>query len=229
MVLCVEGDVEPDEIARIAAEVLPAERAPIPAADFGEDEGLMPVAAFCSETAEISAPQFLIGVKLPAGLRGEEKLRLHLTAMLALRLLCGPASPFFTQLYAEGLLNTDFEYEADPSADTLTVILGGESRDPEAVLARFRETCERTVGEGFDGAAFERAKRASLGARLRGLEDFDSVCVALASGVFDGFCVLDAFRLLEAVGAEDCRLFVQEYLRPERMAMSVITPKKAQG
>ncbi len=228
MALCVEGDVDPEEIARIAAEMLPAERAPVPEADFGEKETLMPAAAFRSEAMEVSAPQFLIGLKLPAGLRGEEAARLRLTAGLALRMLCGTSSPFFTGLYAEGLLNTDFDFEVDAAADTLTVLVGGESREPEAVLRKFQEECARAAEQGFESAGFERAKRASIGARLRELEDFDNVCVALASGVFEGFCALDAFRLLEAVSAEDCRRFAAEYLRPERMAMSVITPKKAQ-
>lgn len=228
MALCVEGDVDPDEIARIVTEALPPERAPIPKADFGEREGLLPVQAFRSEEMEVSAPQFLIGLKLPEGLRGEEALRLRLTATLTMRMLCGSSSPFFTRLYAEGLLNTDFDYEVDAAADTLTVIVGGESREPETVLARFRDACARAAAEGFEASYFERAKRASLGARLRGLEDFDNVCVSLVSGVFDGFCALDAFRLLAELEAGDCRRFAEEYLRPERMALSVITPKKAQ-
>ena len=228
MVLCVEGDVDPDEIARIAAEVLPKDCAPVPTADFGEAESLLPVGASCCEEMPISAPQFLIGLKLPGGLRGEEALRLQLTATLAMRMLCGSSSPFFTRLYAEGLLTSDFDFEVDASAGTLTVIVGGESREPEKVLGQFGETCERIAAEGFEGAYFERAKRASLGARLRALEDFDSVCVSLASGVFEGYCALDAFRLLEKLSAEDCRRFAADYLLPERMALSVITPKKAQ-
>ena len=228
MTLCVEGDVDPDEIARIAEEVLPKPCAPVPAADFGEPETLLPAGTSCSEEMPVSAPQFLIGLKLPGTLRGEETLRLQMTAGLALRMLCGASSPFFTRLYAEGLLNTDFDFEVDPSAGTLTVIVGGESREPEKVLGEFQKACAQIAKEGFEPAYFERSKRASLGARLRGLEDFDSVCVSLASGVFDGYCALDAFALLESVGAEDCRRFVEEHLRPERMALSVITPKKAQ-
>ena len=229
MVLCVEGDVDPADIERIARELLPAECAPIPAADFGAPEGLLPAGSFRSEAMEVSAPQFLIGLKLPEGLRGEEALRLRLTATLALRMLCGGSSPFFTRLYAEGLLTGDFDYEVDAAADTLTVIVGGESKEPEKVLKELQDTCREIAEEGFAADYFVRAKRASLGARLRGLEDFDNVCISLASGVFDGFCALDAFRLLEEVSAEDCRRFVAEHLRPERMALSVITPKKAQG
>ena len=227
MVLCVEGNVDPEEIARIAREALPADCAPVPRADFGEEEGLLPVSALCRAQMEVSAPQFLIGIKLLPGVWGEAALRRRLVATLSMRMLCGSSSPFFTRLYEQGLLNMDFDYEVDASAGTVTVIVGGESRNPEAVLEAFKSECDRIAREGFAPAAFERARRASLGARLRGLEDFDNVCVSLAGGVFDGFCALDAFRLLEGVTAEDCRVFVQENLSSDRMAMSVIEPKKA--
>jgi predicted Zn-dependent peptidase len=81
------------------------------------------------------------------------------------------------------------------------------------------------VEKGFDAASFTRAKRASLGARLRALEDFDNVCVSLAMDHFDGYCSFDSFDLLESITAEDCRRFVEEALAPERLAMSVIAPK----
>lgn len=229
MVLCVEGDVDPDEIARIAAEVLPKERAPIPTADFGEKEELLPVGTYECVEMEVSAPQCLIGLKLPADLRGEQALRERLTAALAMRMLCGSSSPFYAKLYAEGLLTSDFDYEVDAAAGTITVIVGGESREPEKVLEQFKAACAKVAEEGFEPTFFERSKRASFGARLRGLEDFDNVCVSLASDVFDGYCSLDAFRLLEEVSAEDCRRFVEENLRGERMALSVVAPKKAQG
>ena len=226
MVLCVEGDVDPEAVARIAEELLPAERAPIPAADLGPDEGLLPAAPLVRAQMEVSAPQFLIGVKLDPGARGEDALRRRLVATLAMRMLCGASSPFFSRLYEQGLLNMDFDYEVDASAGTLLAIVGGESRNPDEVLAAFRAECTRIADEGFDEALFTRARRASLGARLRGLEDFDNVCVSLASGVFDGFCALDAFRLLEGVTREDCRRFVEENLTAERMAMSIIEAKK---
>ena len=226
MVLCVEGDVDPEDIARIAAEELSPDCAPIPKADFGEKESLLPVASVRREQMEVSAPQFLIGAKLPPNTGGDESMLRRISANLALRMLCGSSSPFYTRLYAEGLLNPSFDYEGDVSADTVTVIVGGESRDPDKVLEEFCKEAARIAEEGFDEDFFVRAKRASLGARLRGLEDFDNVCVSLASGVFDGCCALDSFALLESVKNEDCRRFVAENLVPERLAMSVIEPKK---
>ena len=229
MILCVEGDVDPGEIARIAEEVLPKEKMPVPRADFGEAESLIPSEHLRTVEMEVSAPQFLIGAKLLPGLRGTEALRQRLTASLALRMLCGTSSPFFTRLYADGTLNMDFDYEVDASADTLTMIVGGESKTPEKVLTELNAEIARIAEDGFDPAAFTRAKRASLGARLRALEDFDNVCVSLAMDSFDGYCSFDSFELLEEITAEDCRRFVAEELAPERLALSIVAPKRGEA
>ena len=225
MVLCVEGDVDPEAIVCVAQEVLPKEKAPVPAADFGPEESLLPAERLRSEAMEVSAPQFLIGAKLLPGLRGAEAQRQRLIAALSLRMLCGSSSPFFTRLYAEGTLNMDFDYEVDASAGTLTMIVGGESRTPEKVLEELNAEIARVSREGFDAKYFTRSKRASLGARLRALEDFDNVCVSLATDCFDGYCTFDSYELLEEITEEDCRRFVAEELAPERLAMSVIVPK----
>lgn len=227
MCLCVEGDVDPERIEAIARDLLPADLAPVPEADFGPEEGPLPCETLHREAMAVSAPQFLIGAKLRPE-SGEAGLRQRIVAQLALRLLVGSSSPFYTRLYSEGVLNRDFDYEADFSAGTGLLLLGGESETPETVLEAFNEEIARVCAAGFDANAFERGKRASYGARLRGLEDFESVCVALATAQFEGFCPLDAPAVLGRVTKEECEAFVRENLRPERLALSVIEPEKGE-
>lgn len=227
MCLCVEGDVDPERIEALVRTLLPDEEAPVPQADFGPEEGPFPVEALHREAMPVSAPQFLIGAKLRAE-SGEPGLRQRIVAQLALRLLVGSSSPLYSSLYAAGTLNRDFDYEADFAAGTGTVLLGGESEAPEAVLAALNGEIAKVCAEGFEAAAFERAKRASYGARLRGLEDFESVCVALATAQFEGFCPLDAPELLGEITRAECEAFVRENLQPERFALSIIEPKKGE-
>lgn len=224
MVLCVEGDVDPALIERIAREELPSALSPVPAVDFGAPESLLPVERLHRETMSVSAPQFFIGAKLRPEAAGQDALRLRLVSQLALRLLAGSSSPFYTRLYAAGTLNLDFDYEVDFSAGTATVLLGGESAEPETVLQELEKEIARIGREGFREDAFERAKRASLGARLRGLEDFDNVCVSLALAEFDGYCALDAIALLDGIERVECERFLAENLQPERLALSIIEP-----
>lgn len=226
MVLCVEGDVDPALIERIAAEHLPAALSPVPKADFGEEESLFPSECVHRECMSVSAPQFYIGAKLRPASDGLSLLRQHLVAQLALRLLVGSSSEFYTRLYADGTLNLDFDYEVDYSAGTATVLMGGESESPETVLQELRREVEHVSREGFSQSAFERARRASLGARLRGLEDFDNVCVSMVLGEFDGYCALDAIELLGSITCAECSAFVRESLASERLALSIIEPEK---
>ena len=226
MTLCVEGDVKPEEIYRIALEVLGDEAGSPPKADFGPEESLLPLESFKSVEMAVSAPQFLIGAKLRHAVGGDNILRQRILSQLALRMLAGVSSPFYAGLYSDGLLTRDFDYEVDFSAGTATVIIGGESRDPQAVLSRLNEEVEKIRTHGLDPRRFERAKRASLGARLRGLEDFENVCVSMAVGVFDGYCAFDALPVLDSISIEECRSFIVESLAPERLAMSIITPGK---
>ena len=225
MCLCVEGDVDPEEIARIAREELPQERGSVPAADFGEAESPLPLERLHREQMDVSAPQFLIGAKLTPAPAGEEALRQRLVSALSLRLLLGASSDFYNRLYAQGLLNRDFDAEIEFGAGVATLLIGGESEDPLAVLRALEEDLARVNREGLDKARFERAKRASFGARLRGLEDFESVCLSLAEGIFQGFCALDATELLQSVSCAECEDFLRE-LSPERLAISIIEPRR---
>ena len=226
MVLCIEGDVDAARIRAIAEEELPKEGGAVPRADFGPAEGLLPSRRLRRAAMSVSAPQFLIGAKLAVAPAGAQALRQHLVSQLSLRLLVGSSSPFYTRLYSEGLLNRDFDYEADFSAGTGTVIISGESAEPEKVFAALGDEIARVNAEGLDPDRFERAKRASLGARLRGLEDFENVCVSMAMGVFDGYCALDAPEALQIVDRAECEAFIRECLAPERLAVSIIEAKK---
>ena len=226
MVLCVEGDVEPEEIVRIAREELGEERAALPCPDFGEEESLLPVETSVTEFWPVSAPQFMIGAKLRGEEKGPAALRQRLTATLALRLLLGRSSPFYTRLYSEGVLNHDFGTETDFVAGAAYVLIGGESQQPEIVLSELKKAIADVRENGLSPERFERAKRASLGARLRALEDFENVCLSLVSGVFDGYSALDAISELANVTKEDCERFLTETFRDERLAMVVFRPEE---
>ena len=227
MVLCVAGDVDPDRILAVAEEELPREESAVPVVHFGEEEDLLPVERRSVLEMPVSAPQFLIGAKLNPAENGQALFRQQLTASLAMRLLAGPSSPFYNRLYESGLLNRSFDADVDFSTGVATVIIGGESRDPDAVFDALLEELDRVNAEGFDAALFERTRRAGIGAALRGMEDFDDVCVSLALDEFDGFCYLDYPALMASISKEECEAFIRDTLQPERLALSIVKAKQA--
>ena len=226
MCLTVVGDVDPESVAAAARETLPERSGDQPERDYGAPE--LPEAAqprFEREMA-VSAPQMLAGFKLEQGLRGEALLRQQAVAVLARDCLYGPSSPFYSRLYAGGLLNADFSCSLNNAAGTATLLAGGESRDPEAVLAEMLAEAEKAAADGLDPAVFERRKKAAYGKSVRQLSSFGAMASALADAEFGGYCALDFTAVTASVTAQEVREFIAASLRPERAALGVVRPMR---
>ena len=229
MALCVEGDVDPETVCRIAEEVLPSEKKAVPCALYGDHEGMLPLKDRIEEEMPIAMPEFLIGAKdydAPLSETGDAHDRIfrRLVSYLALRLLCGTSSHFYMKLYSEGLITHSFDYDTDFAADTVTIIIGGESNDPDAVLNALHEEVTAVSEKGFDRNRFEIARKSLIGSRLRSLEDFENVCGNLFGDWIDGFCCPDVSSILAEIRCEDCEAWVRETLAPERLAISILRP-----
>ena len=226
MALCVVGDVDPEYVAETAARLTAPERLSAAAPDYGEREGLEPITRRAERGMDVSDPMFIAAAKLSTDLgRGDEALRLATVGSLAARCLLGAGSGFYTSLYAEGLLRGDFFRDVSPLAGTLLFECGGTTSQPEQVFDRLCAALSEAAEKGIDPDALERARRAEYGISLRSLNNPGSVCAALARSCFGGYGFYEGFDVLGAVTAEDANAFVREYLRPERLVLSLILPK----
>lgn len=223
MALCCVGDVDPEAVAALAEEILPPEPEPRPVRDYGPPEGPDPVRPRSRRTMAVAAPIFFLGSKLDISGDGPALLRQRLLGELSLEYLIGSSSPWYTELYAKGLLSRNFGAEIDSEAGTSTLVLSGESRNPEAVASALREAADAVAASGVDSAAFERCRRARYGWELAGLDHFSGYAHALAQGAFEGWRPADVFPLLEELTPEDAGDFLCRALDPQRLAMSVVT------
>ena len=112
----------------------------------------------------------------------------------------------------------------DYTADTSTIIIGGESPDPERVVVEIRKVISSAAANGIDMNVFERIKRATIGGSLRGFEDFDNVCTGMAEAFFLGFNIFEAPAVIETITPEESAAILTGCLVPERIAVSVIEP-----
>ncbi len=224
MALAVVGNVDPEAVISMAREILPSEPGEVPERDYGGAEIATPHKSRISESMEVSAPQFLFGSKLAPEKRGPARLRQMLIGEISLRLLFGLSSPFYTRLYADGLLNGSFDYELDYTAGTAMILAGGESRNVDAVLSELNSEIAKIKSDGLDKTLFENAKKSYFGTQLRMLSSFPSLAQALADGAFADYRPLDAFEEINKIGLSDIQSFVIENLTSEKLALSVITP-----
>lgn len=224
MILCVEGDVDIEQVLSIAQEELGKERADRPVPEEGEAESLLPEKKESCRIMPVSTPQFLLGAKLPPN-QGET-LRNRLSASVALNVMLGRSSRFYTELYAEKLINRDFGYSIDYVPGANTFILGGESRDCRRVCEEFFTAVDKVCLDGLDEADFRRSKRSAIGGVLRSSEDFGSLCDSILSYAFEGIDYLSTMRVLESVEKSDCEAFITENLIRERFALAMLLPEK---
>lgn len=228
MVLCVEGDVDPEHIYEIALDSLTEERSSIPCSDFGGPEDDLPSCQRTEQEMAVSSPTFIVGCRngCASAEKGINDLKERMVSSVALRLLTGPSSSLFSRLYSAGVITNSIDAECDYSAGTSTVLIGAEGPDPEAFYDELMEEAGSVSSKGFDDGYFGRNLKYMIGSQLRGYEDFDETCISTALGLLDGYNVFDAYELLEKITKEECEEWIRKNFIPDRMVMSVIRPIK---
>lgn len=225
MILTVVGDVDPIHVADLANRVLPKLSGPVIERDYGEEPETVAEKETVMEM-EVSAPQFLAGFKCAPAAEGSDYMRANILGDLACDILLGDSSPLYQRLYEQGLINPSFggAYEMLPGVAYLYA--GGDSRDANAVTDAILQEAERLAAEGVDEAYFQRIRKASFGANLRGLNSFENIAVTLTEGYFHGYDPLRFPEVFDSITAEDIAAFLKTNVTAEHMVLSRIVPKQ---
>ncbi len=224
MVLCVAGDVSPERVIEIARSVLPGEPGEVPERDYGPADDKKVYEPVKEVQMSVSAPQFMFGCRVEPAPKGERRMRQKVLSELAVEYLTGEASAFYTGLYSEGLIKNDFGAGLAYAGGSAVLMAGGESRDPAAVLDRFKAELAGLRSGGVDPEQFDRAKKSVYGSNVRALDRFSVICTAMAESYFAGFNALDEFETLRSITGQELCGFILESFDPEGFALSVVSP-----
>ena len=225
MVLCVVGDVDPEQVAAIAQDVLPQERRDRAEKDLGAPEPDAPAERQITEVMAVSSPNFLLGLKARPHPAGEEDLRLQLLGDLAGDILAGESSPLYAKLYSEGLIDKSFLVSYESSPGTAFLMMGGESKQVEPVTEAILDEGARLRREGVNPDLFRRCKKAAYGSRVRALTSMDHVGIRLAAGKLKRYHYYRFADLYDTIALEDIQAFLDGLIRQDCAALSVVTPK----
>ena len=176
---------------------------------------------------EVSSPIFQLGFKCDPAKPGEEWLRRGLAGVLACEVLLGNSSPLYARLYGEGLINKNFGYGFELYPGCALLVAGGESRDPMKVRGAVLAEGDRLAREGVDSGLFQRVKKGVYGAKVRGLNSFENVCIELAQSHFAG---VEYFRfpdIFDAISQSDVETCIRSWVNPERCGLAVVRPGEA--
>lgn len=226
MLLCVITDSDPEQIRQLALEgTSHLEKSDITVCDRWQEQPVCDTYRI-SEKMEVARPMFQIGFKCDSFGAGEDAVYKEFVGDLAAEALFGESSELYLRLYEQGLIDPSFGGGLDTVCGMAMLSASGDSDDPEAVRDAILAQGAKLAAEGIDEKAFLRMKRSALGARIRGLDSFDSLCFRLCAYYFSGFDYFRFLEIYESVKQEDVQKFIGQVITPERCSLSVIEPKE---
>ncbi len=224
MLLCVIGDVDPEQVAGAARRILGPEKRPVGRKIPPRPEEMTVLRKEVTDAMEVAMPMFSLAFKCEPVDKGEAAIRAEMVADLAAEALFGESSELYLRLYEEGIIDSSFGGGFETVDGCAMLLCSGDSDDPRAVREAVLGQAKVLVETGIDGDWFLRMKRSALGRRIRGLDSFDSTCFRLCAYHFSDF---DYFRFPEiyrSIEAEEIRAFLDRVVREERCSLSIITP-----
>ncbi len=225
MVLCVVGDVEPEEITAIAREVLGDRDRPMGEKMRNWAEQPICKTPSVSMDMEVAMPNFLLGFKCDPIGHGEDAIRQEIIGDLAAEALFGESSPLYLKLYGAGLIDSSFGGGFETVDGCALMTCGGDSDDALAVQTAILEAAANLE---LTDEALLRMKRSALGRRIRDLDSFDSTCFRLCAYHLSRF---DYFRfpaVYAGITKHEVLSFIARYITAARCSISLIQPKEEQ-
>ncbi|WP_438432510.1 EF-P 5-aminopentanol modification-associated protein YfmH [Gorillibacterium sp. sgz500922] len=230
MILFVVGGVDPEKVLQLVRDNQAAKTF----GPQGEIERFQP-----EEPAEVgeknvvvylpvSLPKMYFGFKEPAGVpKGERLVRRELAAKVMLDALIGPSTPVYQTLYDERLISDSFGHEYNIAPDYAFSVIGGDTPDPDRLLARFRELVEPLIAAGIQAADFERTRRKRIGSYLRMLNSPEAIANEFTRFRFSGGNLFELLPLYDSLTLAEINDLLREHFDWGRLAVCTVRSEEA--
>ena len=222
MVLAVAGNFEIDDVLKVADSVLkPAEPFFLERGNCGEPEEV--VTNFVEQHLPVSVPMFTVGFKGKTGTEAENYKGSVLDEIF-LEALFDDYTDLYRGLYDEGAINATFGSEVFCGRNYITLLVSGESREPEKVYEKVKAGFAEALEHGIPEDVFECAQKSVYGRYLRATERVEGVTTTLFNGYFPG---VDMYEMIEAAATATPETVLERIRNTycaENSALSVIRP-----
>ena len=226
MLLCVVGDVDPEQVKATALEVLGDQPREVGRKIRDWQEPAVCETQPESANMEVAMPMFSLLFKAEPVPGGEAGFRRETVADLAAELLFGESSELYLKLYEEGTIDSSFGGGFEVIDGCAMMMISGDSYEPEAVRDALIAQAEKLLSEGIREEDFLRTRRAVFGSRIKALDSFDATCFRLSAYHITGFDYFDFPRVHAQVEMQEVLDFLRATIRRDNWALSVIYPNQ---
>ena len=226
MILCVVGDVQPQEVEKLARQILGDEKRPVGEKLPFPEEKMAVLQQQVQTQMDIAMPMFNLGFRCEPLGKGWEAIRQEIIGDLAAEVLFGEASALYLKMYGDGLIDSSFGGGFETIDGCALLTCGGDSDQPYAVREAVLAEAARICAEGIDEAQFMRIKRSAMGRRIRDLDSFDSTCFRLCAYKMTDFDYFRFPEIYDAISTKEVQAFLARVICQERCSLSVIDTLK---
>ena len=154
---------------------------------------------------DVQKPKVYIGLKAKeTSLSGEAMLKHELAVQIALELIFGRTSEFYTNVYDSGLIDESYSYDFTLERGFGFALIGTDTSDPDTFVKAVKTELQKAEkGNSFTQEAVERIKRKKIGFYLRALNSIEFIANQYTRYAFNDMNLFDAVPVIETITVAD--------------------------
>ena len=227
MVMVICGDFVPEELLEeIKKRIVPKEtqgdiKRIYPAKENGINK------PYKEAEMEVSTPIFAIGYKDDEDLKENRQqiITKHIAIEILLNMIIGKSSNLYKELYENGELLAEPDLDYEFSDEYAHILISGQSKNPQKIQDKIKETVEKYKKEGLNTEHFERIKKKIYGDYV---VEYNSVGDIARMFLSDKIKQINSFDYIEeysSVTKEYAEEVLKNVFKTENMILSVIKCK----
>lgn len=226
MVVLVVGDVDPEKVfEQVERSIKTTQSKAEIKRVFPPEEPTSVNQEYIEQKLAVATPMFQMGFKdSRLDSKGLESLKREIAVKLLLEMIMGRSSSLYNQLYNEGLITSNFDFDYTIEENYAFSVFGGESPDPLKVRDRISETIRNLQKNGLDKSGYERIKRAMTGRFLRQFNSVERISHTFITVYFKGVNIFDYFDVYDKITLEYVNGIFKEHFNLDNLALSVVKP-----
>jgi len=182
---------------------------------------------------DVQKPKAYVGLKAKeTSLSGEPMLKHELSMQIALELLFGRTSDFYTNVYESGLVDESYDFDFTLEKGFGFAMIGSDTNQPEALIQAIKSELKKVEGTDihpFSVEAVERVKRKKIGYYLRALNSLEFIANQFTRYSFNDMNLFDAVPLLETITVADIEQAFLSIQGESQQTVFTILPVSGKG